>query len=109
MKNRNDLYERLEKRKFKDILLLFFTPPIIYGMDDNEFWTSITLEKKLPFSFKLKLEQELIFKDQLPTFKQAFSEVSVSYKVFKGLRIKIPYRYVIFEDKTKQRLSLGGS
>ena len=109
MKNRNDLYEGLEKRKSNGILLLFFTLSIMYGVDDNEFWTSITFEKKLPRSFKLELEQELRFKDQLSTFKQTFSEVSVSYKVFKGLRIKVPYRYVIFEDKTKQRLSLAGS
>ena len=109
MKNRNDLYEGLEKRKFNGILFLFFTLSIIYGVDDNEFWTSITFEKKLPLSFKIELEQELRFKDQLSTFKQTFSEVSVSYKVFKGLSFNIPYRYIIFEDKIKQRLSLGGS
>ena len=109
MKNRNDLYEELEKRKFKGILFLFFTLSIIYGVDDNEFWTSITFEKKLPLSFKIEFEQELRFKDQLSAFKQTFSEVSVSYKVFKGLRIKIPYRYLIYEDKTKQRLSPEGS
>ena len=99
----------MKKRKFKGILFLFFTLSIIYGVDDNEFWTSITFEKKLPLSFKIELEQELRFKDQLSTFKQTFSEVSVSYKVFKGLSFNIPYRYIIFEDKIKQRLSLGGS
>ena len=109
MKNRNDLYEGLEKRKFKGSLFLFFTLSIIYGVADNEFWTSITFEKKLPLSFQIELEQELRFKDQLSTFKQTFSEVSVSYKVFKGLSFNIPYRYIIFEDKIKQRLSLGGS
>ena len=109
MKNKNDLYERMEKRKLKGILFLFFTLSFMYGVDDNEFWTSITLEKNLPLSLKLELEQELRFKDQLSTFKQTFSEISVSYKVFKGLRINVPYRYIIFEDKTKQRLSLGGS
>jgi len=109
MKNKNDLYERMEKRKFKGILFLFFTLSFMYGVDDNEFWTSITFEKNLPLSLKLELEQELRFKDQLSTFKQTFSEISFSYKVFKGLRIKIPYRHLIYEDKTKQRLSLEGS
>jgi len=48
-------------------------------------------------------------KDQLSTFNQTFSEVSLSYKVFDGLKIDIPYRYAIFEDKIKQRLSFSGS
>ena len=101
MKNRNDLYEGLEKRKFKGILFLFFTLSIIYGVDDNEFWTSITFEKKLPLSFKIELEQELRFKDQLSTFKQTFSEVSVSYKVFKGLSFNIPVSYTHLTLPTK--------
>ena len=109
MNNRNDLYEGLEKRKFNGTLLLLFTLSIIYGVDDNEFWNSITFEKKVSRSFRLEFEQGLRFKDQLSTFKQTFSEVSVSYKILKGLRVKIPYRYAIFEEKIKQRLSLGGS
>ena len=32
-----------------------------------------------------------------------------SYRVFDGLNIKIPYRYAIFDDKVKQRLSFSGS
>ena len=80
-----------------------------YGLDDNQSWTSIGFEKKLPYSLKLEFEQELRLKDQLSTFNQTFSEVSLSYKVFDGLKIDIPYRYAIFEDKIKQRLSFSGS
>ena len=80
-----------------------------YGLDDNQSWTSIGFEKKLPYSLKLEFEQELRLKDQLSTFNQTFSEVSLSYKVFDGLNINIPYRYAIFDDKVKQRLSFSGS
>mgnify|MGYP000162080995 FL=1 len=80
-----------------------------YGLDDNQSWTSIGFEKKLPYSLKLEFEQELRLKDQLSTFNQTFSEVSLSYKVFDGLNINIPYRYAIFDDKVKQRLSFNGS
>ena len=80
-----------------------------YGLDDNQSWTSIGFETKLPYSLKLEFEQELRLKDQLSTFNQTFSEVSLSYKVFDGLKIDIPYRYAIFEDKIKQRLSFSGS
>ena len=35
--------------------------------------------------------------------------MSLSYKDSNGLRINIPYRYTIFEDKIKHRLSFGAS
>ena len=80
-----------------------------YGLDDNESWTSIGFERNLPFSLELEFEQELRLNNQLSTFKQTFSEVSISYEVFDGLKIQIPYRYAVFENKIKQRLSFGGS
>jgi len=30
-----------------------------YGLDDNQSWTSIGFETKLPYSLKLEFEQEL--------------------------------------------------
>ena len=89
--------------------LFFLFIQCSYGLDDNQSWTSISFETKLPYSLKLESEQELRLKDQLSTFNQTFSEVSLSYKVFDGLKIDIPYRYAIFEDKIKQRLSFSGS
>jgi hypothetical protein len=80
-----------------------------FGIDDTHTWTSIGFEKNLPHSFSLEIEQELRIKDQLSTFSQTFSEVSLSYKVIDGLNISIPYRYAVFDDKIKQRLSLGAS
>ena len=83
--------------------------PCVYGADDNESWTSVSFEKKLPYSLKLEFEQELRLADQVSTFKQTFSELSLSYKVFDGLSFQIPYRYSIYENKNKQRISIGGS
>ena len=98
---------------YKTLKLIIFYWPILllvqysYGTDDNQSWTKISLEKKLPYSLKLELEQGLRFKDHISTFNQAFFEVSLSYKDSNGLRINIPYRYTIFEDKIKHRLSFG--
>ena len=78
-----------------------------YGVDDNQSWAKVSFEKKLPHSFKLELAQGLRLKGQPSTFNQAFFEVSLSYKDSNGLRINIPYRYTIFEDKIKHRLSFG--
>ena len=80
-----------------------------FGIDDTHTWTSIGFEKNLPHSFSLEFEQELRIKDRLSTFSQTISEVSLSYKVIDGLNISIPYRYAVFDDKIKQRLSLGAS
>ena len=89
--------------------LLYLFIQYSFGIDDTHTWTSIGFEKNLPHSFSLEFEQELRIKDQLSTFSQTFSEVSLSYKVIDGLNISIPYRYAVFDDKIKQRLSLGAS
>ena len=89
--------------------LLIFCIQSSYGLDDNQSWTSVGFEKKLPYSFKLKFEQELRLEDQASTFKQTFSEFSLSYSVFKGFKIEIPFRYMVYKDKTKQRVSFSGS
>ena len=89
--------------------LLYLFIQYSFGIDDTHTWTSIGFEKNLPHSFSLEFEQELRIKDQLSTFSQTFSEVSLSYKVIDGLNISIPYRYAVFDDKIKQRLSLGVS
>ena len=81
----------------------------LYGANDHQSWTKVSLEKKIPYSLKLKLSQGLRLKDQLSTFNQTFFEASLSYKDSNGLRINIPYRYTVFEDKIKHRLSFGAS
>ena len=87
------------------VLLLQFT----YGANDTESWNSIGFEKKIPYSLKLELEQELRLKNQFSSFKQTFTEVSISYMIFDGIKIFIPIRYTIFQDKIKKRISFGGS
>ena len=80
-----------------------------YAESDNQSWTKISFEKKLPYSLKLELAQGLRLKDELSTFNSTFFEAALSYKKSNGLKISLPYRYTIFEDKIKHRLSLGAS
>ena len=89
--------------------LFFLFIQYSFGIDDNRTWTSIGVEKKLPHSFTLEFEQELRMKDQLSTITQTISEISLSHEIIEGVNINIPYRYTIFDDKYKQRLSLGVS
>ena len=87
----------------------FLLAQCLCGADDHQSWTKVSLDKKIPFSLKLQLAQGLRLKDYVSTFNQAFFELSLSYKDSNGLRINIPYRYTIFEDKIKHRLSFGAS
>ena len=89
--------------------LFFLLAQCLYGADNHQSWTKVSLEKKIPFSLKLELAQGLRLKDYVSTFNQAFFELSLSYKDSNGLRINIPYRYTIFENKIKHRLSFGAS
>ena len=77
--------------------------------EKNELWNAISFEKKLPYSLKFGLEQNLRFIDQSPRFKQTFTEVYLSYQIINDLVIMMPLRYAIFNDKTKQRVSFAGS
>ena len=43
------------------------------------------------------------------SFRQTFTEATISYKVIDGLKLLLPLRYAIFEDKVKKRISFGGS
>jgi len=95
--------KRLNIRYF--LVCLFFQ--FSFGIDDTQAWTSIGFEKDFPHSLSLEFEQELRLKDQFSTINQTFSEVTLSYRVFNGLNISIPYRYAVFEDKIKQKKSLS--
>ena len=95
--------------QYKWPLFLCLFIPCVYGADDNESWTSVSFEKNLSKALKVEFEQELRLDDQLSTFKQTFSELSLSYKVFDGFSLQVPYRYSTYENKIKQRLSIGGS
>ena len=80
-----------------------------YAEVDTESWNSVGFGKKLPYSFKLDFEQSLRLKDNISSFKQTFTEVSISYNIFNGMKVFIPVRYAVFKNKTKKRISFGTS
>ena len=91
------------------LFCLLITPQSLYSQNESQSWTKITFEKKMPYSFKLELSQGLRLKEELSTINLAFFEGAISYKISKGFKVDLPYRYTIFEDKIKHRLSLGAS
>ena len=91
------------------LIIFFINPQKIIAEDDKELWNSIGIKTKLPNSLELELEQSLRFRDQMSSFKQTFTELSVSYEIIDDLKLFIPIRYALFRDKEKKRLSIGGS
>ena len=80
----------------------------LFGADDFESRNTISYGFKLPYSLKLDCEQSLRLSGKEQSFKQTFTELTFSYKIIDALRVIIPIRYAMFEDKVKNRISLGG-
>ena len=94
-------------RKHCVLWFFFIASNQSYAKVDTESWSSIGFGKKLPHSFKIDFEQSLRFKDDISSFKQTFTEISISYNIFNGIKVFIPVRYAVFKNKTKKRISFG--
>lgn len=82
---------------------------LLIGADDFESRNTISYQVKLPQSFKIDFEQSLRLRGNQFSFRQTFTEATISYKVTDGLKLILPLRYAIFEDKIKKRISFGGT
>ena len=82
---------------------------LLIGADDFESRNTISYQVKLPQSFKIDFEQSLRLRGNQFSFRQTFTEATISYKVTDGLKLILPLRYAIFEDKVKNRISFGGT
>ena len=90
---------------FYSIIILQFS----FGSNDFESRNAITFQLKLPHSFKIEFKQGLWLSGQELSFKQTLTEVDLSYKINNRFNIFIPFRYAIFKDEIKKRISFGGS
>ena len=90
-------------------LVYFIFLHLLFAEDNFESRNTISFKVKLPHSFKIDFEQSLRLRGNKFSFRQTFTEATISYKVTKGLKILLPVRYAIFEEKIKRRISFGGS
>ena len=95
----------LAKRWYLFILL---STQFLFCANDFESRNTISYGFKLPYSIKLDCEQSLRLTGQELAFKQTFTELSLSKQIINDLKLFIPIRYAIFDDKVKNRISLGG-
>ncbi len=109
------VFPNYQKKIFKiikqfSLLGVFFIALLhSFAHADTESWSSIGFGKKLPNSFKLDFEQSLRLKDDISSFKQTFTEGSISYNISRVMKVSIPVRYAVFKNKTKKRISFGVS
>ena len=82
---------------------------LLFGADDFESRSTVSYGFKLPYSLKLGCEQSLRLSGKEQSFKQTFTELTLSYKIIDDLSVIIPIRHAIFDDKVKNRISLGGA
>jgi len=90
-------------------LIYFISLKLLLADDNFESRNTISFRVKLPHSLKIDIEQSLRLRGNEFSFRQTFTEATISYKVTQGLKILLPVRYAIFEEKIKRRISFGGS
>ncbi len=96
-------------RRFSSIYWCFILSlQFLNGANDFESRNTISFQFKLPHSFRLDCEQSLRLSGQELEFKQTFTELTFSKEIINDLKVFIPIRYAIFDDKVKNRISLGG-
>lgn len=99
----------IQFKRYLFLLLYIFSLSLVHPKSiDDELWTGIELQKKISSTIKLKLEQQLRLKEHFSQFHKTFTDLSVSYKVSSNVRFTGKYRYIVYEDKVKSRISLGG-
>ena len=87
----------------------FISLNLLSAEDNFESRNTISFRVKLPHSLKIDIEQSLRLRGNEFSFRQTFTEATISYKVTEGIKILLPVRYAIFEEKIKKRISFGGS
>ena len=90
-------------------LVYFIFLHLLFAEDNFESRNTISFKVKLPHSVRIDFEQSLRLRGNEFSFRQTFTEATISYKVTEGLKILLPVRYAIFEEKIKRRISFGGS
>ena len=94
--------------KFHWFLFFLLFSKSLFSADDFESRNTISYGFKLPYSLKLDCEQSLRLSGKELSFKQTFTELTVSYEIIDDLSVIVPIRHAIFDDKVKNRISLGG-
>jgi len=91
-----------KKRSLLHLTLLLFCITAIgqTNATDTELWTSVGLEYEASKAWSFEIEEALRLKDNIGAIDQYFTQVTASYKLFKGTRIGLGGRYSRSNDNS---------
>lgn len=93
--------------KVASILLLLVPAP--GRAQDDQFWTSVGINRTVASRFNIKIEQQLRLKEQLSTFHKTFAEISLAYRANERFSAVSSYRHITAPDGLPSRVSLAGT
>ena len=77
-------------------------------VNDDELWAAVEFSKEITSKLELELGQELRLKKYFSEFHKTFTDLSLSYTIFSSIKVSGEYRYIVYGDKEKSRISLSG-
>jgi predicted porin len=74
----------------------FWWPLTSHGQqEDAGLWTNFSLQKDFGKDFSLTLSEELRLNENMTELGTVFTEISADYKLFKGFKAGLAYRYIL--------------
>lgn len=89
------------------ILLFFSCTHFLPGESDTELWTSVQLKFNLKQGFRLYLEGQYRFDNDITAEKCKFAEIGVGYKIKKWINIRANYRLSDYPYETRNRFDIN--
>lgn len=90
------------------LLFSLFLSSIIHSeIIENQQWTSLEISKNISQNIEVNLSQEIRYKNNYDDFNKTFTDLSLSYKLFSSIKFIGQYRYIIYTDKEKKRISFS--
>lgn len=71
---------------------------LLAQVNDAGLWLNINVEKKINKRFKVAIAEEIRFRENITMVGQFFTDVSLQYKITKGLLVSGSYRFIMRQN-----------
>jgi len=89
--------------------ILMLLVPAPGRAQDDQFWTSVGIDRTVASRFSVEIEQQLRLKEQLSDFHKTFTEISLAYRTNERFSAVSSYRHITAPDGLPSRVSLAGT
>lgn len=95
-------------RQHHFITVLFLAGSLLAAEPDKQGSLAIAINQDLPWGFDLDFVHDLRFKENNSTLKKSITEVELSYRLTKHVRLGTGYRYSLYPDaKNSKRVTFS--